>query len=88
MVNKNIKEATAKNAAEEYIKKDLDFRRQIDQLEKAMDTLGDKYIGKPNRYLTGSIEKAKKVLGGYTEALEASPNCSDINVDFLKVRLG
>lgn len=88
MVNKNIKEATAKNAAEEYIKKDLDFRKQIDQLERAMTTLGDKYIGKPNRYLTGSIEKAKKVLGGYTEALEASPNCSDINVDFLKVRLG
>jgi len=38
-------------------------------LEKAMGSLGDEFSGKPNRYLTGSIEKAKKVLGQYEEAL-------------------
>ena len=50
--------------------------------------LGDKYVGKPNRYLTGSIERAKRVLGQYEAALDAQPDGFDSNVDFLQVRLG
>lgn len=53
-----------------------------------MGMLGDQYVGKPNRYLTGSIERAKKVLGSYEAALDARPDCFDSNVDFLQVRLG
>ena len=34
--DKKAKETAADAAAEEYIKKDVDFRKQIDQLEKAM----------------------------------------------------
>mmetsp|Transcript_8189 Transcript_8189/g.9893 ORF Transcript_8189/g.9893 Transcript_8189/m.9893 type:complete len:105 (+) Transcript_8189:974-1288(+) len=55
----------ASAAAEEYIKQDSDYRHQIDKLEKAMSSLGDKYSGKPNKYLSGSIEKAKRILQQY-----------------------
>lgn len=49
-----------------------------------MTLLGDKYKGKPNRYLTGCVERVKRVIHKYEESLQNCQNeCVDIGNEFI-----
>lgn len=52
-----------------------------------MASLGDKYAGKPNKYLTGSIEKAKMIIKQYEANLKACPSACDMSTAALEARL-
>ena len=52
-----------------------------------MSAMGDKYKGKPNKYLTGSIEKAKQVIRQYEANLKACPSACDMSAEALEARL-
>lgn len=49
-----------------------------------MGLLGDKFKGKPNRYLTGCVERVKRVIHKYQESLTECQNCCvDIGNEFI-----
>ena len=52
-----------------------------------MAALGEKYAGKPNKYLTGSIEKAKAIIKQYEANLKACPSACDMSTEALEARL-